>query len=603
MPLDSTPKAIEADYPVLQAIERHLVTLTDRFAHAHILGKTLRQWLGKHPEQTDDLDMWKRLVHLATDLELFSPSMSGRTAVDRYVHAFRSAGTASNDTELQAIAALSAAHFRLVRIVEVQGQGLIVLHDLVTGARLHLIGASIGAGAVGMTTSMRLCPLASGRHVLISVTFSIDAALLATAMTFVRPGHPLGHGARCAGAIYRMVARQGIQPLPEPDDEPIAPAGGSLLAQLEAQGNPLARLAARMLEDPTEVETPDFLDQIRRITSMDNLVNACGCCAAAEMTHNTVPGLVAAFERIAGLQIETILARVRIGVAGSAEALDSVASIIAGHIARDEMGAGASKLFQRLRARHTMTPSAKPTGNATSADLDRVIQRITGLRAKTVDRGCTEQEAMAAAAKVSELLQRHDLTLDAISVRDSDCEGASIATGRKRRAPVDDCIVPIATFCDCRVWSEGTPDGALRYLFFGLKADVAAARFLHELIEDTFETESTNFRLGKIYQAQSGGDRRVALNSFQTGLARGISAKLDTLKTERSVALRAHAGPVGGGFDLVAAKSSVLDEEMARLGLNFTARATSSRRQFHGDAFAAGKAAGARFEPNAALGR
>jgi hypothetical protein len=226
-----------------------------------------------------------------------------------------------------------------------------------------------------------------------------------------------------------------------------------------------------------------------------------------------------------------------------------------------------------------------------------VIQRIRALRAKTVDRGCSEQEAMAAAAKVSELLERHDLTLDEVSVRGSDCEGMRVATGRKRRAPVDSCMRPVAEFCDCRVWSEEGSDGALGYVFFGLKADVEAARFLHDLIEVAFETESTTFRRGEIYLALRGGDRRTSLNSFQVGLASGIVAKLAALKAARHSALHRTTG-----FDLVAAKHSVVDDEIARLGLNFTTRATTSRRYVHRDAYAAGKAAGALFEPNAALG-
>lgn len=237
--------------------------------------------------------------------------------------------------------------------------------------------------------------------------------------------------------------------------------------------------------------------------------------------------------------------------------------------------------------------SAKSTA---TADLDSVIQRIRGLRAKTVDRGCTEEEAMAAAAKVSELLARHDLTLDEVSVRQSDCEGMSIATGRKRRAPVDSCIVPLADFCDCRVWSEEGDDGTLRYVFFGLRADVEAARFLHDLIEIMFETESDHFRHGLIYARVRRGDRRMAFNSFQIGLASGIITKLAALKEARHTSANKSTG-----FDLVALKHSVVDEEVSKLGLHFTRRSTSSRRYVHGDAFNQGKAKGALFEPNAAV--
>ena len=336
--------------------------------------------------------------------------------------------------------------------------------------------------------------------------------------------------------------------------------------------------------------------EARRLTSVDNLVDACGCFG--QEGGDTLEGLPEIYERIAALQMETIAQRARAGVSAAAEAFDLVAAELADYIARGEMRTGARDLFERLRARFGFSASSRtPDESGSSAtDLDRVIQRIQGLRAKTVDRGCTEEEAIAAAAKVSELLDRYDLTLDEISVRKSDCEGVSVSTGRKRRAPVDSCMPPIAEFCDCRVWSEGNDDGVLRYVFFGLKADVAAARFLHDLIEITFETESTRFRRGEIYLTLRGGDRRMALNSFQTGLASGITTKLAALKANRQ-----STGVARTGFDLVAAKHSVLDEEIAKLGLNFISRAASSRRYVHGEAYRAGKAAGALFEPNAAL--
>ena len=43
------------------------------------------------------------------------------------------------------------------------------------------------------------------------------------------------------------------------------------------------------------------------------------------------------------------------------------------------------------------------------AAFDRLKTRIQGLRSKTTDNGCTEAEALLAAAKVAELLDRYDI--------------------------------------------------------------------------------------------------------------------------------------------------------------------------------------------------
>ena len=85
------------------------------------------------------------------------------------------------------------------------------------------------------------------------------------------------------------------------------------------------------------------------------------------------------------------------------------------------------------------------------AAFDRLKTRIQGLRAKTTDNGCTEAEALSAAAKVAELLDRYDLSLTDVEIRNGQCEQRPYETRRKKRIPLDDCIGNIANFCDCRV--------------------------------------------------------------------------------------------------------------------------------------------------------
>src|SRR4051794_2555369 len=48
--------------------------------------------------------------------------------------------------------------------------------------------------------------------------------------------------------------------------------------------------------------------------------------------------------------------------------------------------------------------------------LDRLKTRIQGLRSKTTDNGCTEAEALLAATKVAELLDRYDLSLTDVEI-------------------------------------------------------------------------------------------------------------------------------------------------------------------------------------------
>ena len=202
--------------------------------------------------------------------------------------------------------------------------------------------------------------------------------------------------------------------------------------------------------------------------------------------------------------------------------------------------------------------------------------------------GCTEQETLAAAKKVAELLDRYGLTLGEVEMRERPCEGVGVETGRRRLAPIDDCAPAIANFCDCKMWFETTAAGSLRFVFFGLPADVAAAHYLHELVVQAFKTETAAFKT-----REAAKKHRESTRSFQIGLSHGICLKLQEMKEEREAAMRTKTGRA-----LAPIKASVIDEEMEKLGLSFRAKAQPRRRNVEQRAYRAGVAAGRSFEPH-----
>jgi hypothetical protein len=149
----------------------------------------------------------------------------------------------------------------------------------------------------------------------------------------------------------------------------------------------------------------------------------------------------------------------------------------------------------------------------------------------------------------------------------------------------------VGHFCDCRVWSEKTAGGEIRYVFFGLPADVAGARYLYDLVEQAFETETEWFKGSTLYVERHPNQRRGAANSFQTGLAHGIAGKLRTLHAEREAATRTSTGR-----DLVPIKEAVVNEELAKLGMTFRVRRGQKGKRVLSDAYHAGRKAGDRFE-------
>lgn len=222
-----------------------------------------------------------------------------------------------------------------------------------------------------------------------------------------------------------------------------------------------------------------------------------------------------------------------------------------------------------------------------STDRDRLKARIAALLAKTVQNGCTEGEALAAAAKVAELLDRHALSLTDVEIHDSPCEQAVFTSRHKKRVPLDPCIGAIAAFCDCRVWREKSADGAVSHVFFGLPEDAAAARDLAEMVDSAVRAELGRYKTSRDYARFDTRDRHMVNASFVLGMVTGIADKLDALKTERAGRHR------GSGRDLAVVKTSAVDEAFAKLGLVMVEGQAGPRRFIAEGAYDAGSAAGA----------
>ncbi len=220
------------------------------------------------------------------------------------------------------------------------------------------------------------------------------------------------------------------------------------------------------------------------------------------------------------------------------------------------------------------------------AAFDRLKMQIRGLRAKTTDNGCTEAEALSAAAKVAELLDRYDLSLTDVEIRHSQCEQRTYQTRRRKRIPLDDCVGAIANFCDCRVWREKSQSGNARYVFFGLRSDIEVAHYLSDLIDSTVRSELGRYKISPAYRSFRHQDRHMANTSFNLGMVASIADKLTAMKIERDAVNN------GTRRDLVILKTSVVDAELERLDLKLrTVQSTS--RIVSPMAYEAGETAGA----------
>ena len=213
------------------------------------------------------------------------------------------------------------------------------------------------------------------------------------------------------------------------------------------------------------------------------------------------------------------------------------------------------------------------------------------MRSKTTDNGCTESEALLAAAKVDELLGQYDLSLTDVEIRDAPCEQREYETYRKKRIPLDACIGAIANFCDCRVWREKNQAGEARYVFFGLRSDVEVAHYLTELIDNAVRSELGRYKTSAGYRRFRHQDRHVANSSFTLGMVASIADKLTAMTRERD-AVNRDAVNNGTRRDLVILKASGVDAELEKLDLKLRTRRRATR-MVSPTAYEAGETAGA----------
>jgi hypothetical protein len=549
--------AIAARLPALNA-EALAFVARDKVEHQ------ARNWLSGVPWIVHD-GHWVFARSLALELALITPSFTGSTAFDRLARGML--GRPTND--LAAVALLRRNQPRLARLTGDR------FDDLATGETRTLLRSPAGSAVGDGIVFGRFAVTAEGSAIATGNLLRLDQEALAVVQGFVRPQvRGLTNPVRCSDALYRHLVRRGMSAGDWHEPEPELP--------FDPEHDPLDALAANWASldrDPG----PEEIAEVRAFIGVQPLLNALISVSIAR--DGGAQRLAEAYRRIAAVLIEFVAAREAYG--SSRFSLDRAAAEVDAAIKRGQCGFATKALFNELRERARLAVGRAP---GASGDLDKLVQRIRALREKTVEQGCTEQEAMAAAEKVAELLDRYGLSLSELDLRKQSCEGIGVETGRKRRGPIDDCIGTIAVFFDCRVWAETSESGALRYIFFGLPGDVQAAVYLHDLVALAFVAETATFQVGEFYGSLFSGDRRSATNSFQVGLAGGIISKLDALRRARDAA----AGGTSGRA-LVPVKQSIIEQEMERLGLTLR-RLNATRRKVIPDAFNSGREAGERFE-------
>lgn len=173
----------------------------------------------------------------------------------------------------------------------------------------------------------------------------------------------------------------------------------------------------------------------------------------------------------------------------------------------------------------------------TPTEREKILARINALKAKTTANGCTEAEAIEAAKKVVELLQKYGIEEAELEDIKTDTYGAAAreeSTGKVYRTwhPTHILWTRIANICGVRILLYET-----KLLFFGEKNDVLTAFYMVDLFKNTADTEFKRYRrtqVGRDAKKQHHGMTVKA--SWMGGFVYRMSQRLDSLLEEKKMA-------------------------------------------------------------------
>jgi hypothetical protein len=214
-----------------------------------------------------------------------------------------------------------------------------------------------------------------------------------------------------------------------------------------------------------------------------------------------------------------------------------------------------------------------------------LLDKIRALLAKTMEAGCTEEEAMSALAKAQAMR-------DAYQVTEAELNLTKEEKAILRREPPGTkdqhrikwhLLTAVSKFSNCEGWRRNRNTGG-GIVFCGLPSDAQFATWLLDTLTSFVQEEIVKF----LMEADpDNGERREAIRSFVLGITDRISDRLYSL-CEQSAA---HA--TSNARALVVVKDAAIKAKMSELGIHLRC-SSGSCGAGDSSSYSAGRSAGDR---------
>src|ERR1035437_9034841 len=107
---------------------------------------------------------------------------------------------------------------------------------------------------------------------------------------------------------------------------------------------------------------------------------------------------------------------------------------------------------------------------------EKIANKIQALLKKTVENGCSEEEALSAAEMVGRMMNEYDLSMTEIEFKDENFITHLITSNSRVASHIHSLIGAIAFFTDTKCWFQR--QDKIVYHFFGSEKDTQIADYL-----------------------------------------------------------------------------------------------------------------------------
>lgn len=185
-----------------------------------------------------------------------------------------------------------------------------------------------------------------------------------------------------------------------------------------------------------------------------------------------------------------------------------------------------------------------------SDDRDKIAGRIRALLAKTVENGCTEDEAIAAAAMAAKLLAKYNMSLDETELRSNPFKRDTFQREDEIGERLWKVADAIAKLTGSRYWRSRRGVVPVEITFFGFAHEVEISKYLLAICVRALTSGKKDvLRKYALYVASRRQQRVIA---FVDGMVDRLAVRILALREPE---------PTGTG--LVVLRNSLIDDALA----------------------------------------